>query len=299
MGDPVHPVKINFKRYRMDFSNKLVLITGGSSGIGFATACELASLGADIWILARNPEKLTRVETQIKNVRRSTVQQTGILVVDVTDESQVREVLNQWMMEVGTPDLVINCSGEVEPGYFDELSLDTFHQMMDVNFFGTLHVNKTIIPGMIARKSGHIVNIASGAGLVGWYGYTAYGSSKYAVRGLSEHLRTEMKPYGIKISVVFPFDTKTPQLEYEELHEPPETKALSRMLGSPVKVEFVARAIVRGIYHNRFYIIPGLDIQVLAFLASAFPGIILPLLDLLVKIALKKSNSTRSKKANN
>jgi 3-dehydrosphinganine reductase len=168
---------------------------------------------------------------------------------------------------------------------------------MDVDFFGVLHVIRAVIPGMIARQSGHIVNLSSGAGFVGWYGYSAYSSSKFAVRGLSESLRTEMKPFGIKVSVVFPFDTETPQLAYDDLHKPPETKVLSGLVGSPVKADAVARSIVKGISRGNFYIIPGLDIQALYFIYSAFPGIALPILDYLVSIALKRTNSTRRKLA--
>jgi 3-dehydrosphinganine reductase len=281
----------------MDFTKKLTLITGGSSGIGLATACLLAAAGADVWILARDPEKLKAAEAKIKASQKSTDQKTGILVADVSNETQVTSVINQWMSQVGTPDILITSAGIVEPGYFEDQSVKIFHQMMDVDFFGVLHVVRAVSPGMVRRQSGHIVNISSGAGFVGWYGYAAYGSSKFAVRGLSEYLRTEMKPFGIKVSVVFPFDTKTPQLEYDDLHKPPETKALNSLIGSPVKADAVAKAIVKGISRGSFYIIPGFDIQVLYFIYSAFPGIALPILDYLVRIALNRTKSTRRKLA--
>ncbi len=279
----------------MDYTKKVVLITGGSSGIGLETACQLAASGADIWILARNPEKLKSAEDQIKAARKSTDQRTGTLVADVSNETQITDVINQWISQIGTPDIIINSAGIVEPGYFEDQTVEIFRQMMDVDFFGALHVIRAVVPGMIARQSGHIVNISSGAGFVGWYGYSAYGSAKFALRGLSEYLRTEMKPFGIKVSVVFPFDTETPQLEYDRHHQPPETKVLSGLIGSPVKAEAVARSIVRGISRENFYIIPGLDIQVLFFLYNAFPGIVLPLLDYLVNITLNRTHSTRRK----
>jgi 3-dehydrosphinganine reductase len=279
----------------MDFSGKLILITGGSSGIGLATACQLSRLGANIWILARDSKKLEGALQQIQEAARSADQQFGMLSADVTNWQEIKDVLTQWKSQIGIPDILINSSGIVEPGYFEETPLETFHLMMDVNYFGMLHVIKNLIPDMIARRSGHIVNISSGAGFVGWYGYGAYGPSKYAVRGLCEQLRTEMKPFGIKVSVVFPFDTQTPQLEYEDTRKPPETKALSSMIGSPVKAEFVAKTILNGITHGNFYIIPGLDVKVLFFLYNAFPGLVLPILDYLVKLALKKTNSQRRK----
>jgi len=97
------PVTIN-----MDYTKKVVLITGGSSGIGLATACQLAAYGADVWILARDPEKLKSAEVQIMAARKSTEQRTGTLVADVSNETQVTEVIERWISQVGTPDIVIN-----------------------------------------------------------------------------------------------------------------------------------------------------------------------------------------------
>ena len=281
----------------MDFKDKLVLITGGSSGIGLTIACQLAALGADIWILARDCEKLEKAEAQIKAARRSSEQRTGYLSVDVADRTRVTEILRQWTSEVGTPDLVFNCAGIVEPGYVEDQGEEIYRHQMDVDFFGILHVILAVLPGMIKRHSGHFINMSSGAGLVGWYGYTVYGSTKFAVRGLSEHLRTELKPYGIKVSVVFPFDTKTPQLVYDDLHKPPETKALSSLIGTPFEPEFIAKTIIKGVSKGSFYIIPGFEIKVLYFLYSAFPWLMLPVLDYLVNIALNRTHSTRRKLA--
>jgi len=282
----------------MDFSKKLTLITGGSSGIGLATAYQIAASGADVWILARDPEKLKAAEAKIKAARKSSEQKTGILVADVSNEAQVTSVINEWMNQVGVPDIVINSAGIVEPGYFENQTTAIFRRMLDVDLFGVLHVTRAVSPGMIKRQSGHIVNISSAAGFVGWYGYTAYSSAKFAVRGLSECLRTELKPYGVKVSVVFPFDTDTPQLEYDDLHKPPETKVLSGLVGSPVKVDVVAKTIVKGISHGSFFIIPGIDVQALYFIYSAFPGIALPILDYMVRISLKRTNSKRQKTQN-
>ena len=281
----------------MDFTKKLTLITGGSSGIGLATACQLAAAGADVWLLARDPEKLKAAEENVKAARKSTDQKTGTLVVDVSNEAQVTAVINQWISQVGVPDIVINSAGIVEPGYFEDQTTAVFRKMMDVDFFGVLHVVRAVSPAMIKRQSGHIVNISSGAGFVGWYGYSAYGSAKFAVRGLSEYLRTEFKPFGVKVSVVFPFDTETPQLAYDDLHKPPETKVLSSLVGSPVKADFVAKGILKGIARGSFYIIPGFDVKALYFIYSAFPGIALPILDYMVRISLKRTNSKRHKLA--
>ena len=112
---------------------------------------------------------------------------------------------------------------------------------MATNYFGTLHVIKAVTPGMIDRGSGHIVNICSLGGFLGVFGYSAYCASKYAVRGLSDVLRAELRPYGIHFSVVYPPDTDTPQLAYENPFKPPETRALGS--GKALSAAEVARTI--------------------------------------------------------
>ena len=99
----------------------------------------------------------------------------------------------------GPPDLLVNSAGVAHPGYFQELDLNIFHWMMEVNYFGTVYMTKEVIPSMLKRGSGYIVNISSMAGFVGTFGYTAYGGSKFAVRGFSDVLRAEMKIHGIGV----------------------------------------------------------------------------------------------------
>ena len=115
----------------------------------------------------------------------------------------------------GVPDLVINSAGIARPGEFEGVTLDDFDQMMAINFMGTVNVTHAILPAMLQRKSGHIVNISSLVGFLGMYGYTAYASSKFAIRGFTDSLRAEVKTKGIDLSIVFPTDTDTPQLAEE------------------------------------------------------------------------------------
>ena len=123
---------------------------------------------------------------------------------DVTDLAQVQSAQQHIQREAGVPDLLINCAGGAHPGYVQELPLEVFHEMMDLNYFGTVHMVKAWLPAMLERGSGHIVNVSSVAGFLGAFGYSAYGPSKYAVRGFSDVLRLEVKPLGLRVSVVFP-----------------------------------------------------------------------------------------------
>ena len=278
-----------------DFSGKKILITGGSSGMGLATALKLASLGANLWLLGRDPQKLEAARAQVEGARSSAGQKVSTIAADVSNYAQITTVLGQLIKESGAPDIVINAAGVVEPGYFDTQDVEQFHRMMDIDYFGTLHVLKVIVPEMINRKSGHIVNFSSIAGVVGWYGYTAYGAAKFAVGGLSQHLRTELAPYGIKVTVVCPPDTDTPQLAYDKQHQPPEAKALSDFWNKPIKADRVAALTVNAIVRGQFTVVPGIDNRFLIFLYNNFPGLAFAILDWSVRECLKKTNSTRKK----
>jgi 3-dehydrosphinganine reductase len=164
--------------------------------------------------------------------------------------------------------------------------------MMDVNYYGTVYVCKAVVPGMVARGSGHIVNISSGAVFIGRYGYTAYGATKYAVQGFTNFLRSEMKPLGIDVSIVFPPDTDTPQLAYEKEYLPSEAKALAGIasLISPtledmstlMSPEEVADPIMLQVERGRYMIFPGFEVKLLYWLSRLLGSGIYPVLDWLI-----------------
>jgi len=176
---------------------------------------------------------------------------------------------------------VINSGGVTRPGYVQDLSLDIFREMIEINYLGTIYITKAVLNGMLRRGSGHIVNVSSMAGLVGVFGYTAYGASKFAVRGFTDALRAEVKGLGIDVSIVYPPDTDTPQLAYDNKYKPPETKAISR-LNSVLPPEKVAGAILDGIIHRRYMILPGFDSKLSYWLISLSGALVYPAMDWLV-----------------
>jgi len=273
-----------------EFNQKTVLITGGSSGIGFALSRVLTSLGAQVWIMARDDVKLEQALEQLDDVKLHADQECGFVSADVANNEQVKQALQKVSQQAGPLDLVVNSAGVAHPGYVQELSLDTFRWMMDVNYFGTVHVTKAVLPEMITRGSGHLVNISSIAGFLGVYGYTAYGASKFALRGFSDALRAEMKPLGIGVSIVYPPDTDTPQLEYENQFKPYETKALAGG-GGLMSSEQVADSIIKGIQRNRYLILPGMESKLLYRLSGLVGGLIYPLMDRLIAQAQKQKES--------
>ncbi|MCS7011128.1 MAG: SDR family oxidoreductase [Anaerolineales bacterium] len=266
------------------FAEKIVLITGGSSGIGLALAKQLAAEGARLWLTGRRPDALAVAGLEVERAGGRT---PGLFPADVSDYAQVEALLAEVVRQDGLPDLVINSAGITHPGYVQDIPVAVFHRLMEVNYFGTVHVVKAVLPGMIARGSGHIVNISSAAGFLGVFGYSAYGASKYAVRGFSDVLRAEMKPYGIRVSIVFPPDTDTPQLAYETPLKPPETKIISGN-AKVMSAEAVATAILKGIRRGQYIILPGFDVWLFYHLNNLLGNAVYLLMDWMVADARRK-----------
>jgi 3-dehydrosphinganine reductase len=250
----------------MIFQHKIALITGGSSGIGLATAQAFAREGAHVWLLARDKERLSLATRQVLAACGCREQKCGFVACDVGCYDQTAEAVAHVAEQVGQPDIVVNSAGIVRPGYFHELDLPLYREMMEVNYFGALHLIKAVAPGMVARRSGHIVNIASGAALVPGFGYSAYAPSKHALRGLSDVLRIELKPYNVRVSVVYPPDTDTPQLAGEAPYKPMEAKKIYEGT-TVVSAEFVAAAIIKGIRRGQYSITPGAEMKAAALAA--------------------------------
>ena len=274
-------------RNEMDLSHKLALITGGSSGIGFALAEKLASQGASVWLLARREDRLKQAVGALQLKALGQDQAFGYLAADVADKGSLFSALNRFTAEVGAPDVLINSAGASRPGHFEALDPEVFEELMRTNYLGTVYTTRALIQGMINRRSGTIVNISSIAGFIGVYGYSAYGATKYAVRGFSDVLRAEMKPKGIQVSIVFPPDTETPQLAGEEPYKPEVTRELSGT-AKPLSAAQVADAILRGVSRGRYVITPGLDGSMLFKASNLLGAGIYPLMDYLVRQAMRK-----------
>jgi 3-dehydrosphinganine reductase len=193
----------------------------------------------------------------------------------------------------GPVDVLITSAGVARPGYFEEVPVEVFERTMAVNYFGTVYPLKAIIPAMRQRGSGAVVLISSGAGLVGLFGYTPYAPTKFALRGLAEALRGELKATGVRIAIVYPPDTDTPQLAEENLTKPVETQALTAG-GGRWTADAVARVTLEGLARGKFAITPGFQLTALLWLQSGLAPLLNWSFD---RVAAKARGAAEAKKS--
>lgn len=274
---------MNIEYYR----GKTVLITGGSSGIGFALANALVQMDATIILLARDYENLKIAKSSI--LEKHPKAKVKIVAADVTDEDSCTTLYEKFLRNHETPEILINCAGVARPGYVEELPLNVYRWTMDIDYHGTVNLVKFLLPGMLERGSGHIINVSSIAGVIGTFGYTAYCGAKFAVKGFSDALRSELKPKGIRVSVLYPPDTDTPQLAWENQYKPKETRAISGA-SKPISPDWVAQYTLREAARGKYAIVPGFDAKIMYFAGTSLGNLIYPIMDLLVRSASKKKD---------
>ena len=258
------------------FKDKRVLVTGGSSGIGLSTARLLRSCGAHLVLLARDAEKLDGVKAELLGLPGGDAT-VRTLSVDVGDLDAVGVAVEGLLRDTGI-DVLINNAGVVMPGHFLDLPQAQFDEMMAINLMGSVHLTRLLLPAMIGRGAGHVAFVSSLGGLMGIFGYTAYAASKFAVRGFAEALRCEVKPRGIRVSVIYPPDTETPQHAFEQRYLPDETRAIAGNAKCLAPGE-VATALLQGMAAGRFQIVPGFSSRMADVAYRLFPGMVRSMFD--------------------
>jgi 3-oxoacyl-[acyl-carrier protein] reductase len=185
----------------MDLKNARALVTGGSEGIGLGIARALKDKGCKVAIMARNEDKLNRAAKEL-----------GVLALqgDVSREEDVKRVVRSFVKELGGIDILVNNAGY---GYFAPLTdLDTseFEKLFATNVTGAMLMAREVAPHFIAQRKGHLINISSTSGLNGGKGSTAYSGSKFALRGMNECWRAELRHHNVRVTLVNPSEVQTP-----------------------------------------------------------------------------------------
>lgn len=185
----------------MDLQNARALVTGGSEGIGRGIAQALKAKGAQVAIMGRDEDKLNAAAAEL-----------GVLALpgDVSREEDVRRVVSTFVEAFGGIDILVNNAGY---GYFaplTELDRESFEKLFAVNVTGPMLMAREVAPRFMEQKSGHLINISSTSGLSGGKNSTAYSGSKFALRGMTECWRAELRPFDVRVTLVNPSEVQTP-----------------------------------------------------------------------------------------
>jgi short-subunit dehydrogenase len=187
-----------------NLAGKVALITGGSRGLGFAIARELARKGSRLVLTSRHLDELERAKVRLVSSGDITEENVFIQASDVSVVSEVRGLIAAATTYFGQIDIVVNNAGIILVGPLESQTLASYRQAMDVNFFGALHTTLAVLPQMLARGEGAIVNIASIGGKVAFPHLLPYAASKFAMTGWSQGLRAELAGKGIRVTTVSP-----------------------------------------------------------------------------------------------
>jgi short-subunit dehydrogenase len=267
------------------FEDKSVLVTGAAAGIGRALALEFCRQGALVYAADIQLEKLQT----LKDVAEGSGSITG-LSLNVTDPTQFASAFERIQQDRGTLDYVINNAGIVVGGDFRETSVAEIEKITQVNYWGTVYGTKQAYDIMTRQGSGHIVNVASPAGVLPVPLSTAYCATKHAVVGLSHSLRAEGALYGVKVSVVLPGMVKSELWENAINTGDYDYKKEMESGGIPqITSEEAAIAILRGIDRNqRNIVFPFLN-RLIVRLYQLFPGLMTGVVTKQLLAPLKRS----------
>ncbi|MGI8504969.1 MAG: SDR family oxidoreductase, partial [Hassallia sp.] len=180
--------------------NNTVIITGASQGIGKATALEFARQGYDIVLAARQPDRLEAAAIQIRELGREAL----AIPTDVRDPQQVNNLVEKALEHFGHVDVVVNNAGIFALGPVEEFQLSDWQQVINTNLLGYIHVIHAILPHLLERGKGTIVNVSSIAGLDAIPFQIPYNTSKHAITGLTKSLHAELSPKGIQVTGIYP-----------------------------------------------------------------------------------------------
>ncbi|OIU71824.1 3-ketoacyl-ACP reductase [Rossellomorea aquimaris] len=194
---------------------KIAYITGAGRGIGKATALELAREGVHVGLIARTESALKQVAEEA----RSLGVKASVAAADISDIDQVEKAVESLQNELGSADILINNAGIGTYGNFLEISPEDWKRTFEVNVFGTYYVTRAVLPQLIDKNRGDIINISSSSGLKGTAGSTAYSGSKFAVQGMTEALMQEVRKHNIRVMTLNPSLVATDLTFGDELDE--------------------------------------------------------------------------------
>lgn len=250
----------------MKVFGRVIVVTGAGSGMGRELALELLRRGARVAVVDVNAAGLEGTMA----LAPGSAESLGMFTVDITDRRAVESLVTQVAARFGAADGLINCAGIIQPFVkLNDLDLSVIDRVFDVNFRGTLYMTKAFLPGLLLRPEAHIVNISSMGGFLPVPGQTAYGSSKAAVKLLTEGLYAELAGTRVRVTVVFPGAVHTNIVQNSGVSLP--GAATQSQSGSAYPARSAARDILDGMERNAFRVLVGRDAKLLDALYRLTP----------------------------
>jgi short-subunit dehydrogenase len=249
----------------VELQGRTILVTGASSGIGAATARAVARAGAHAVVVARTRPKLDALTAEIEAAGgRATA-----YGLDCSDREAVAREAARIEDEVGTPDVLVNNAGAGRFLFFEETPPEEFERMMSAPFYSTVYMTRALLPGMIARGSGLIVNVNTPIAFVAWPAAAGYASARWALRGLTDALSADLHGTGVKVSQVVPGKVDSTYFE----HNPGAEDGIPGMarLVRTLTPDEVADAIVGTIRSEKRLVFTPFMLRVMMLQARVFP----------------------------
>jgi short-subunit dehydrogenase len=266
---------------------KRVFITGAASGIGRALAMQCASQGAHLYLTDRNEDGLSETAKLAREAGGDVVMAEP---ADIRSYDAVRRLGDRAHDGGVSMDVVMNVAGVAAWGTVDRLAHRHWQDMIEINLLGPIHVIETFVPPMIAAgRGGNLVNVSSAAGLLGLPWHAAYSASKFGLRGVSEVLRTDLRPAGITVSVVCPGAVNTGLTDTIEIAGVDTSGRRFRRMQAQfrrhaVSPEEAALATLSGMRKKRYLIYTSRDIQLLYFMQRVTPHLYLAVMRIMRRV---------------
>ncbi len=247
--------------------DKVVIITGSSSGIGLATAKEFARQGAKVVLAARNYDKIKELEEEIiKNGGQALAVKT-----DVSNENDCKNLIDQTVNKFGKIDILVNNAGISMRALFKDLKLDVLKKLMDVNFWGTVYCTKYALPHLLKAK-GSVVGVSSIAGFIGLPARTGYSSSKFAMHGFLNTLRIETLKDGLHVMIIAPGFTASNIRKTALVADGSAQGETPRNEEKMMSAEEVAKHLIKGIKKRKRTVVLTTQGKLTVLLNKFFPS---------------------------
>ncbi len=238
-------------------AGKVIVITGAGGGFGQALTRQLVRAGSRL-VLADVDAPVLRDQAartlKVAGLDDRADQIIGYVAGDLSTTAGCDDVYAQVMALAPQVDILINNAGIGMSGLFSEIPEDRWEQLMQINLLAPMRLTARFLPAMMARRSGQIANVSSVAGIIGTPQLVPYSTAKFGLRGFSEALAHELKPYGIAVTVVYPFFARTPILQSAHYGTQPQGQLPERLVYDP---DFVMEQFLRGIRRHQREVFPG------------------------------------------